>query len=381
MESKQFPVTFGIELELVLLPKVDVINRTLRRNDGLRALFDKCCRKVDPVTTDETKKRAEERAQFIAEFAEIVLEASHIAIKWADSEAAKKANAEGKYYDWWTVVDEVAIKVDENKAEWSVEIVSHPFSLSDLWRTEIRAVWSFVEKYFTIVDDKRGSTHCHMKLAPPSADQEIPTALAFAKQVSKFLVVWEPCLYVCAPIWRQTRNFVKSNLVGSRPLWRYLKANAGEGRYRDLFQKLDEFQHLEDLGDFVSATREVSWNFRNLFEKRHTRQPTRTIEYRRCPMSTSAPKIFENIAINLCFVQAALANGTDSYLLGYMGAIHVLPQGNRFLGPSDEGPLSAESIQFGTDVGRFDVFVKFMRESAKTLGLQQYLKLEVQKPT
>jgi hypothetical protein len=117
MESKQFPVTFGIELELVLLPKVDLIKETLERNAELGALFVKCCRRVDPVSTDRTKKRAEERARFIAEFAEIVLKASDIAIKWADSEAAKQANAEGKYYDWWTVVDEVAIKVDENNAE------------------------------------------------------------------------------------------------------------------------------------------------------------------------------------------------------------------------------------------------------------------------
>ncbi|KAI9778339.1 MAG: hypothetical protein M1839_008126 [Geoglossum umbratile] len=374
METPPFPVTFGIELELVLLPKTDVIRRTLEHDDELLGLFNRCCREVHRERTNETKARAKERAQFIAEFAEIVLRGTGIAVKWADSAAAKEANEVGKYYDWWTVVDEIAISVDEAKAEWSVEIVSLPFALADNWRSQIEAVWSFVAKNFTIVNDQRGSTHCHMKQVPLHKDQEAQTALAFARQVSKFLVVWEPCLYVCAPIWRQTRYFVKSNLVGSEPLWQYLQSSVGF-RYREVFEMLDKFNTVEELGKFVSAAREVSWNFRNLFEKRNTKEPTGTIEYRRCPMSASVQDIYENITINLSFVQAALVNGLESSLFGSMRAIKVVDPGKGAFRASDDCPLGADAITFGT--GRLSVFKKFMLESATQLGLQQYLKLEL----
>jgi len=136
-----------------------------------------------------------------------------------------------------------------------------------------------------------------------------------------------------------------------------------------LFSELEKFTTLNALGDFVSLKREVSWNLRNLFEKRHTKHPTRTVEYRRCPMSSSVPDIYENIAINLSFAHTAFVS--DSELLGGLGAIAVVNPGNLALEPRDDCALSADSLKLGTR--KFEQFMDSMVKSAKTLELGESL--------
>lgn len=370
-----FPVTFGIELELVLIPDIDGIRQKLLgySDTGLAKLFEKCLGSIQGLTDKQKDDLLQNRAKFIAEFAERILKKT-TPIKWAKCEEAAAAKKDGKFYQWWTVIEEVAIELKHE--EWSVEIVSHPFLVTTTtefdWQDQVRDVWTFLENNFTVIPDERGSTHVHMKKVASLAtlEQELENGLVFGKEVSKFMVVWEPCLYLLSPSWRQRRHFCASNVIKIRALLTALRVSANRGdKYDTIFQRIDRFTQVNNLGDFVSGEREVSWNFWNLWKPRHSNpNPTYTIEYRRCPKPLLIADIWENVTISLSFVCAAIETGPGSELYTKMQSLPVILPSKGAKEPEEMGEAL---VQFGHE--KFGFFIEFMNAAAEKLKIGQFM--------
>ena len=399
METVNF--TFGVELELVLVPdfgklqQVTEIEKELQEIQENSSTFFKAILNPDNKNQRVDKNGVNVRklwAKCIAKLISIVTGKEDF-VKWADDADLDVHKADGTYYTWWTVIDDDAISLETEKECMSrpliclsyvmpifsldtgtVEIVSPVNDLSQAWKQVFESVWCVIDNFFTIQKGQRGSTHVHVARG---REQPVEANLAYGKAVATFVAYWDPCLYLLAPSWRKKRLQCANNIRHS-PLADVLQ-EFNKQEYEKVFEKITELETSMALDQLMSEGRFFAWNFANLYTNKHNdMMTTGTIEYRRCPMSESLEDIHAHVAISVGFVRAAVTTGHDSELyLGMAADLINFPEYTTEEFEHEDVRLPAEIVAFGEE--KFEGFKQFMLVSTKAIGLQDVMPMEPSK--
>ena len=190
------------------------------------------------------------------------------------------------------------------------------------------------------------------------------------KAVAKFVIFWDPCIFLIAPHGRKVREYCRSNLTGSERLYAALaEIWTRGGTYEEIFDMIDTYTEPARLCSFMTGgQRDVAWNFQQTSRSRGWRSPSGTVEYRRPPGSRELREVYQAVTLGLCFVRGAVrftAGVQLSELYVRMCQTRIIFTADEFNGNRES--LPPELIKFGND--HFDEFVAWMKLMAGELGM------------
>ena len=174
-----------------------------------------------------------------------------------------------------------------------VEFVSRVLDLGDVEK-EIEEFWTVVNKYFDIKPNPSCGTHVHMR-------PTLGFTLDQLKNVAKATILFDPLVKKLLPRERKDCSWAKSiiQLFQNDPSTAHL---VQPGDTKELFQRIESFQDVDSLSEFMSPERSIAWNFQN------TLNNCGTIEFRLPPQVQNAESTLQWVAFALSFLANFLSD-------------------------------------------------------------------------
>jgi hypothetical protein len=276
------------------------------------------------------------------------------------------------------------------------------YSKNSAWKQEFEYIWSALASFFKIQTDLRGSTHVHIKQLPRSPEEKLSTSLTFAKALAKFVVFWDPCLYILAPQRRKERAHCISNLRGSKRLFELMKEGHEKGlTYQYIFdiidnyklpqnELLDDANHPDDLKRkqalamlMCGSERNVAWSFHYLWSDKvdgvtmnASELASGTLENRRGQGSRTLVEARAQSALTMCFAYGAVFHMMhNSQLYKDMCGAKIAYTTGVWQSVYNNNPLLyQECVDFGT--AHLEQFQEWMKKVAKDMQLEDNLNVE-----
>ncbi|KAM7200877.1 hypothetical protein V8F20_005119 [Naviculisporaceae sp. PSN 640] len=313
--------TFGVEIELLLKPKMDNSKFTTQ----LKA------RKFNPDTpsapdSDFKPPKNNKAAWDLYRRQEQNRNAlRHVLAQSFQEEGipAKADNMSNPEYSTWTVCEEDAL--DEPEGYWRVELVSKVYSTksyatpADSWLTEFVTIFDVLRRCCWIQTTKGCSTHVHVSRGVDQkfSDDEV-------RGICKAICYFDSAITEVVPEDRKNNIWAASNCIGNDPDMESVSV-----KLRDAYSKalklgwktalFDTYLGEDNLnrGNAYKvmqygarpgkiAGRYVSWNFQ------HVDDPCGTVEFRRPPGVSSAKDALHWIAFTFGFVSEAIKTDWDA---------------------------------------------------------------------
>ncbi|CAF9908101.1 MAG: hypothetical protein HETSPECPRED_007985 [Heterodermia speciosa] len=241
-----FPFLFGVEVEVVLIPRESC------------STWNEVVDRLSSVLTDLNVPNR---------------------IHDADEKPAK--------YDKWLTTKDGSIGWRGQQNRWGVELVSPITTHSTsprVWGTGFQTVWQGIKDTFGIFEAPTCGTHLHVSV-PMGWSQ----GLMALRPVAKAAIYFEECIIdALMPFERVTNNYCQSNLYN--PLLKSLKVEL-------IFIIIDQALSVSELARIVcadgqgSTRRSFRWNFEPLTDHEKVRKRLATIEFRQPPGCTNAEEL------------------------------------------------------------------------------------------
>lgn len=159
------------------------------------------------------------------------------------------------------------------------------------WRDDVYSIWNFLQREYNILGSRLCATHIHISLEPDYSLTDI-------KRLAQAIIHFEPAFEALVPPDRRGNHYARSNWLDGPRLGRLGLSRQDSVAAIEQVLSLD---HLMELFQPIHGIdRDFAWNFYSLFTK------TKTIEFRKPPLSLTPDEVLCWAELALSFVQAAI---------------------------------------------------------------------------
>ena len=159
-------------------------------------------------------------------------------------------------------------------------------------------MWDFLVRNYIVISHPSCGTHIHVSLAEGYTPGKV-------KRITQAVLHFEPAFEALLPIDRRQNEYARSNWIDNPCFGRNNMSR------RDSIAMIERCATIEDVVNLMcpAQTKYYGWKFLNIII-----DPTRTIEFRRAPCSSTAEDVFIWAELAISFVQAAVKFGTSENL-------------------------------------------------------------------